>query len=267
MGTVVNRMPDTKTLFPHITSLPLVEGTFFSRPNRFSAHCTIGGRETYVFMPNPGRMAELLLPGAVLILADHGIQDRRKTRYTVMAVRYQERIVFLHTHLNNAVARTLIESRAIPALKGYGIAGTEVTVDRNRFDFLLQDTDGPLILEVKSCTLSANGIAMFPDAVTERGRRHLQSLSRMNGRGQKGALLFLIHHGSAKLFLPDYHTDLRVQPRFLLRGRQVARLGNFARMDAGSSLPHIESTGDDTLGYYSRRVRGPGALAACRARR
>ena len=207
MGTVVNRIPDTKTLFSPITSLPLVEGTFLSRPNRFSAHCTIGGRETYVFMPNPGRMAELLLPGAVLILADHGRQDHRKTRFTVMAVRYQERIVFLHTHLNNAVARTLIESRTIHALKEYGIAGAEVTVDRNRFDFMLQDTDGPLILEVKSCTLSANGIAMFPDAVTERGRRHLQSLARMNGRGQKGALLFLIHHGSAKLFLPDYHTD------------------------------------------------------------
>ena len=207
MGTVVTRMPDTKKLFPSITSLPLVEGTFLSRPNRFSAHCAIDGRVTYVFMPNPGRMAELLLPGAVLILADHGLQGHRKTRYTVMAVRYQERIVFLHTHLNNLVAKKLIEDLAVPALKGYGITGTEVTVDRNRFDFLLQDTAGPLILEVKSCTLSANGIAMFPDAVTERGRRHLQSLARMNGRGQRSALLFLIHHGSANVFLPDYHTD------------------------------------------------------------
>ncbi len=200
-------MLNPNKMFPPITSLPLVEGTFLSRPNRFSVHCAIGGRETYVFMPNPGRMAELLLPGAVLILAYHGIQDHRNTRFTVMAVRYRERIVFLHTHLNNLVARTLIEARAVSALKKYRIAGAEVTMDGNRFDFMLQHTDGPLILEVKSCTLSANGIAMFPDAVTERGRRHLQSLARMNGRGQKGALLFLIHHGSANLFLPDYHTD------------------------------------------------------------
>ena len=158
-------------------------------------------------MPNPGRMGELLLPGAELILADHGEQAFRKTRHTVMAARYQGRIVFLHTHLNNVVARRLIESRAIPPLKEYGITGSEVTVDGNRFDFLLKDCKGDLYLEVKSCTLSANGIAMFPDAVTERGRRHLSALAGMCSVGEKGALLFLVHHGSADLFLPDYHTD------------------------------------------------------------
>ena len=221
-------MPDTPSYFPPISSLPLVEGTFLSRPNRFSVRCVIDGRETYVFMPNPGRMGELLLPGAGLILADHGEQAFRKTRHTVMAVRYQGRMVFLHTHLNNEVARRLIESRAIPALRDYGVAGTEVTVGGNRFDFLLQDTEGALCLEVKSCTLSANGIAMFPDAVTERGRRHLESLAgmarpsgmagptgmagpsevaEMRSGGRKGALLFLVHHGSAGVFLPDYHTD------------------------------------------------------------
>ena len=198
---------DPKTSFPPICSLPLVEGTFLSRPNRFAVHCAIEGCETKAFMPNPGRMGELLLPGVELILADHGVQALRKTRYTVMAVRYQGRVVFLHTHLNNTVARRLIESRAIPALKEYGIAGTEVTVGGNRFDFLLKDAEGALCLEVKSCTLSANGIAMFPDAVTERGRRHLESLAGMCSAGERGALLFLIHHESAGLFLPDYHTD------------------------------------------------------------
>ncbi len=222
-------MPDTPSSFPPISSLPLVEGTFLSRPNRFSVVCMIDGRETYVFMPNPGRMGELLLPGAELILADHGHQENRKTRHTVMAVRYQGRIVFLHTHLNNEVARRLIESRAIPALRDYGVAGTEVTVGKHRFDFLLQDAEGALCLEVKSCTLSANGIAMFPDAVTERGRRHLESLAGMAGpsgrtglagrtgirsTGRKGALLFLVHHGNAKVFLPDYHTDFAFSRAF-----------------------------------------------------
>ncbi len=231
-------MPDTPSFFPPISSLPLVEGTFLSRPNRFSVRCMIDGRETTVFMPNPGRMGELLLPGAEMILADHGHQENRKTRHTVMAVRYQGRIVFLHTHLNNVVARRLIESRAIPALRDYAVAGTEVTVGGNRFDFLLQGGEGALCLEVKSCTLSANGIAMFPDAVTERGRRHLESLAGMAARtgrtkrtrrtrrtkrtrrtgkrsaGQKGALLFLVHHGSAELFLPDYHTDYAFSEAF-----------------------------------------------------
>lgn len=200
-------MPATPSSFAPITSLPLVEGTFVARPNRFSVVCVIDDRETYVFMPNPGRMGELLLPGAGLILADHGEQESRKTRYTVMAVRYRGRTVFLHTHLNNEVARRLIASRAIPALRDCGISGSEVTVGGDRFDFLMRDDKGDLHLEVKSCTLSANGIAMFPDAVTERGRRHLQSLAQMNREGKRGALLFLVHHGNAKVFLPDYHTD------------------------------------------------------------
>ncbi len=207
-------MPDTPTFYPPISSLSLVEGTFISRPNRFSVYCTIDGMETKVFMPNPGRMKELLIPGAELILADHGQRENRKTRYTVMAVRYQQRMVFLHTHLNNVVARKLIDAQAIPLLKEYEVAGSEVTVGNHRFDLLLQDDVGDLYLEVKSCTLSANGIAMFPDAVTERGRRHLQSLARMNGKGQRGALLFLIHHGAANLFLPDYHTDYEFSRAF-----------------------------------------------------
>lgn len=207
-------MPVTSSFFPPISSLPLVEGAFLSRPNRFSVRCMIGRREASVFMPNPGRMGELLLPGAELILADHGEQAFRKTRYTVMAVAYRDRIVFLHTHLNNVVARNLIDAHAIPGLRAFGIERTEVAVGDHRFDLLLRDGEGDLCLEMKSCTLSANGIAMFPDAVTERGRNHLLSLARMNREGRRGALLFLIHHGNANLFLPDYHTDFAFSQAF-----------------------------------------------------
>ena len=200
-------MPPEPSFYPPITSLSLVEGTYLSRPNRFSVTCLIDGMEEYVFMPNPGRMRELLLPGVRLILADHGRQADRRTRYTVMAVHYRQRIVFLHTHLNNLVARRLVEDRAVPELRDFAVAGTEVTVGAHRFDLLLRDSAADLYLEVKSCTLSANGVAMFPDAVTDRGRRHLLALAQMKAEGKRGALLFLVHHGDARAFLPDYHTD------------------------------------------------------------
>ncbi|MDE2729505.1 MAG: DNA/RNA nuclease SfsA [Gemmatimonadota bacterium] len=200
-------MPSEPSYYPSVTSLSLVEGTYLSRPNRFSATCLIDGMEEYVFMPNPGRMRELLLPGVRLILADHGRQADRRTRYTVMAVHYRQRIVFLHTHLNNLAARRLVEDRAISGLKHFAVSGTEVTVGDHRFDLLLRNNAADLYLEVKSCTLSANGIAMFPDAVTERGRRHLLALAQMKAEGMLGALMFLIHHGNAGAFLPDYHTD------------------------------------------------------------
>lgn len=200
-------MPSEPSYYPPVTSLSLIEGTYLARPNRFSATCLINGMEEYVFMPNPGRMGELLLPGVQLILADHGRQANRRTRYTVMAVRYRARIVFLHTHLNNEVARRLAEDRAIPGLRNFAVSGTEVTVGAHRFDLLLRDNAADLYLEVKSCTLSANGVAMFPDAVTDRGRRHLLALAQMQAEGKRGALLFVVHHGNASVFLPDYHTD------------------------------------------------------------
>ncbi len=200
-------MSSEPSYYPPVTSLSLVEGTYLHRPNRFGVSCLISGMEEYVFMPNPGRMRELLLPGVQLILADHGRQADRRTRYTVMAVRYREHIVFLHTHLNNLVARNLVDAGAIPGLKNYEVEGTEVTVGAHRFDLLLRDNATDLYLEVKSCTLSANGIAMFPDAVTERGRRHLLALAQMHAESRRGALLFLVHHGNARAFLPDYHTD------------------------------------------------------------
>ncbi|MXY98267.1 MAG: DNA/RNA nuclease SfsA [Gemmatimonadetes bacterium] len=200
-------MTTEPSFYPPITSLSLVEGTYLHRPSRFGVSCLIDGMEEYVFMPNPGRMRELLLPGVQLILADHGRRADRKTQYTVMAVRYRERIVFLHTHLNNLVARNLVEAGAIPGLKNFAVVGTEVAFGAHRFDFLLRDNAADLYLEVKSCTLSANGIAMFPDAVTERGRRHLLALAEMHAEGKRGALLFLVHHGNTRAFLPDYHTD------------------------------------------------------------
>lgn len=193
---------------------PLVDGVFRSRPNRFIARCTVYGRDIDVFMPNPGRMGEILLPATPLILMDHGESDTRRTRYTVMAAYVKDRVVFLHTHKSNHVARFLIDNQRIAALRDCRVARAEVPHGRSRFDFLLDGPDGPLFLEVKSCTLVARGVAMFPDAVTERGRRHMVELADMHAKGIRTAILFLIHNSSARYFLPDYHTDIRFSETF-----------------------------------------------------
>jgi sugar fermentation stimulation protein A len=97
-----------------------------------------------------------------------------------------------------------------------------VTVGRSRFDFLLGRGRQRLWLEVKSCTLYGNGSAMFPDAVTERGRRHLLALARMREEGAaRPAVLFVVHTRTARWFLPDYHTDLAFARAFLDVRRQV----------------------------------------------
>lgn len=188
---------------------PIRTAVFLDRPNRFIAHARLrDGTRVRAFMPNPGRMWELLMPGVKLWLGDSGADTTRKTRYTVLAVERNGAPVFLHTHVNNDVARTLIETQRVPGLEGAEIVRPEVTVGHSRFDFLLRHGRRDVYLEVKSCTLFGNRVAMFPDAITERGRRHLEELAALRSRATRTVVLFVIHSSQVQWFMPDYHTDL-----------------------------------------------------------
>jgi len=191
----------------------IVKARFLSRPNRFLVRYeTDNGRPISAFLPNPGRLWELLLPGSTLYV--HRPKDRngrltiRKTQHTVVAVERNSHPIFLHTHATNHAARYLIENDLIPPLKGSKVLGAEVPVGRSRFDFVLSRNEKDLYLDVKSCTLFGNRIAMFPDAVTSRGRRHILELAKMSRRGIRSAVLFLVHYPEVEWFMPDFHTDL-----------------------------------------------------------
>ena len=114
----------------------------------------------------------------------------------------------VHTHRTNDLAQYLMERGLIPGLEGAHIVRREVRECRSRFDFLLRRDQKDLLLEVKSCTLFGEKIAMFPDAVTERGRRHVDELAALSTHGRAGALLFLVSSPRVKFFMPEYHTDL-----------------------------------------------------------
>ena len=182
--------------------------SFVSRPNRFLVECTSGGKRIRAFLPNPGRLQELLLPGSILHLIEEKTNPDRKTAFTVVAVERDGVPIMLHTHRTNQVARFLIENGLIPALRGASVVKAEVTVGRSRFDFLLNDGRGEIYLEVKSCTLVGERVAMFPDAVTARGARHLEELATLSFDGTRTAVLIVVHWPFAEVFMPDYHTDL-----------------------------------------------------------
>ena len=182
----------------------LFRARFDARPNRFLVRATCkDGQAIEAFMPNPGRMGELLIPGVTLFIV-HTPGKKRRTHYTCVAVERHGTPVFLHTHANNRVARHLIETGQVPGLRRARVVRQEVTMGRSRFDFLVEDHRGPCVVEVKSCTLFAHGTAMFPDAVTERGRRHLEELAEL----PRAAVIFVVHSAEVERFLPDYHTDL-----------------------------------------------------------
>jgi len=181
---------------------------FLRRPNRFVVECTLDGRKVRAYLPNPGRLWELLLPGILLYLVKKRSASAQKTDYTVVAVERRGAPVFLHTHLTNRVARYLIEADRVPGLEGYRVVKPEYPVGKSRFDFLLAKGKKEYLLEVKSCTLFGERIAMFPDAVTARGKRHVEELAHRAGNGRRGGVLFVVHSHHVESFLPEYHTDL-----------------------------------------------------------
>ncbi len=213
-----------------ISSDAIIRASFLERPNRFLVRCfskELGEVEAH--LPNPGRLWGLLLPGATLYLhPSDKIQGgrqlgARKTQYTVLAVECDGAPVFLHTHLTNHVARHLMETGLISALAGTRVLETEVPAGAHRFDFLVQKDGKDLYIEIKSCTLFGNGVAMFPDAVTERGKRHLLALDEMGRKGIGTMVLFLVHTPRVEWFMPDYHTDLDFS-RTLLKVRKHVQI-------------------------------------------
>lgn len=193
---------------------PVQKARFIERPNRFLVRCHVQRRGTIeAYLPNPGRLWELFFPDVTLYVTPNvpkaaGTREGRKTNFTVLAVERDGRPIFLHTHFANHVARSLIEENRIPDLAGAEVIRPEIPVGHSRFDFLLRHRRREVYLEVKSCTLFGNGVAMFPDAVTERGRRHLIELASLRSRSVRPCVLFLVQTPDVQWFMPDYHTDL-----------------------------------------------------------
>lgn len=151
-------------------------------------------------------MWELLFPHAVLYVRK-AAQPGRKTPYDVVGIERDGVPILLDTQYNNDVAAWLADTQQIPGWEGWHLARREVTVGDSRFDLLLQKGDDRFYVEVKSCTLFSKNGAMFPDAVTERGRKHILELAAMADQGIHTGVLFLVHWDRARWFLPDYHTD------------------------------------------------------------
>jgi sugar fermentation stimulation protein A len=185
-----------------------VKGVFQRRPNRFIVECTVQGRSVRAYLPNPGRLWELFFPGTALYLVKHDISYEGNTDFIVVGVERDGLPIMLHTHVNNLVARQLIEEGKILGLENAQVIKPEKTIGNSRFDFLLRQNGKDVVAEVKSCTLVGNKIAMFPDAVTARGTKHLIELSHLAEQGKKAAVVFLVHWPRAEFFLPEHHTDL-----------------------------------------------------------
>lgn len=194
----------------------VVEGEFIDRPNRFVCHAKVKDEIVTCHMPNPGRMRELLFPGVKLFLVPHE-KEGAHTAYKVVGVQKDGSIFFLDTGKCNDVAAYLVENKKIPGWESCSLVRREVTMGDSRFDLLLKDenTGEEFPVEVKSCSLSGKVGAMFPDAPTIRGVKHMKHLIELGKEGKRAGILFLVHYDKAEWFLPNMHTHKEFADTFL----------------------------------------------------
>ena len=200
---------------------------FLARPNRFIARVELDGREETVHVKNTGRCKELLLPGCTVYLEGSG-DPRRKTKYDLVAVEKARPgqpplLINMDAQAPNRVfgewmAAGLGEALGLPKP---ALLRPETTGGNSRFDFYWELSDRRGFVEVKGCTLEDNGLALFPDAPTERGVKHLRELTACRQAGYEAAVCFVIQMAGMTVFSPNDATH----PEFGAALREAHRAG------------------------------------------
>jgi sugar fermentation stimulation protein A len=184
----------------------IVHGTFIRRLNRFVAEAEIDGRTETVHVKNTGRLKELLVPGAAVSLEESD-NPSRKTRLSLVAVRKGDGWVNIDSQAPNAVLEEALLGGAVGELGRIDALRREAVWGGSRFDFFFESEGKRGYIEVKGVTLDAGGVAMFPDAPTARGARHVLELAEAVKEGHAAVVIFLIQMRGCRLFRPNETTD------------------------------------------------------------
>jgi sugar fermentation stimulation protein A len=217
-----------------------VDAEFISRDNRFAATVIMGGREERVHVPNTGRMRELLLPGSTVLLHPASSPGRR-TAYDLVAVETPGTRVSVDSRVPNAVVAEALEAHALPGVDGYERVRPETPWGSSRFDFHLEGPGGEALVEVKGCTLvEEDGRALFPDAPTVRGARHVEELAKAKRAGMDAHVVVVVQRDDGVIFSPNDRTD----PAFGAALRYAAASG----VEVTALLTEVTRAGVDLAG-------------------
>jgi len=187
----------------------LIEGRLIKRYKRFMADIRLSdGSGTIAHCPNSGSMKTCKTPGWKVMLSDSN-NPNRKLRYTWEMINNGKCWIGIDTHLANKIAKEAIEKGWIPEIAGYDSLKTEVKYGQNsRIDILLSDGNKKCYVEVKNVTLvEEDGYYKFPDAVTERGLKHLNELKSMVDQGHRAVMLYVIQRSDGTIFKPADKID------------------------------------------------------------
>jgi sugar fermentation stimulation protein A len=193
----------------HLRWPPLVQGVLLKRYKRFLADVLLeDGSPVTAHCANSGRMTGCALPGQPVYLSRQD-NPRRKLKYTWELIRMPGSMVGVNTLVPNRLVRAAIANGDVKELAGFDHIRSEVAVPGgSRLDLLLEKEVGSsCFVEVKNCTLVQGGVAKFPDAVTQRGRKHLEALQRSKKNGFRSVIFFLVQRMDATGFSPADQID------------------------------------------------------------
>lgn len=190
--------------------------TFLDRPNRFLVRLIpeITDQVEEAFLHDPGRLLELLKPNVKLLIRRPLVKKsrgvKRKTNWDILAVKQGMRWIVINSSFPNLFAKVAIENDWIPELAGYSSLKPEFKFGDSRLDFFLSKEKGqPCLVEVKGVTLVKGNKALFPDAPTIRGARHLVELEKSIEEGYRAVVLFLVMREDPVTFSPNVDIDRR----------------------------------------------------------
>lgn len=185
----------------------LVHGTLIRRYKRFLADVKLdNGTEVVAHCTNSGSMKTCLEDGAEVFLTP--VSDpKRKTRFTWEMIKINGDWVGINTGIPNKLAFDAISSGSIPELKGYTTVKREVKFGDSRFDVYAENEHEKCFVEVKNVSMKYENYALFPDAVTTRGQKHLKTLMQVKSQGIRAVMLYVIQRSDVEMFAPAKEID------------------------------------------------------------
>ena len=214
-------------------------GRFKERINRFLATAEIDGEQEYIHVRNTGRLKELLLPGVEIWMEDCGSREGRKTRYSLVSVKKGNTFVNIDSQIPNGLVfqGLLSEKIKLPGMESpLRVIQKEKKLGKSRIDIYVEDKkDHRAFVEVKGVTLEKNGTAMFPDAPTQRGEKHVLELAEAVSKGNMAYIIFIIQMKGTEKFMPndDMHPSFGESLRYAEK-RGVRIMAYDCRISAGT---------------------------------
>lgn len=185
----------------------IVKATFKCRPNRFIAHCIVDNNEEIVHVKNTGRCKELLLENSNVYL-EHFPTQNRKTKYDLISVYKNSMLINMDSQVPNKVVyealinnKNILNTTTMPTL-----IKMEQKYKNSRFDIYAESSNEKIFIEVKGVTLEMDNVAMFPDAPTQRGVKHIMELIDAKENGYNAYIIFVIQMENVKYFTPNVIT-------------------------------------------------------------